>query len=97
MKNCLYVTGRDQDSMCFQAESSEAYSKWLEEMITIKEYIKWINETIHDDDLRRPHYLDWRKLVKTFGHIWGKDRVPKDIKDALKSVEEGVGVDVTVW
>ena len=96
-KTCVYFTGRPQDLMSFEMESSEAYYEWENGMIRIKEFIRAINETVHDDAKRRPLYLQWREMVKKYGAKWGSNGVPQDIKDALKSVEEGVGVDVTVW
>ena len=97
MKQCIYFTGRPEDMMLFKMPNSVEYFEWQKGMIEIKEFIRMINETVHDDDKHRPLYLHWRTMVTQFGAKWGPDEVPRDIKDALKSVEEGVGVDITVW
>ena len=97
MKNCLYITGKAKDTMIFKTKTSEDFTEWQKGMMEIKEFIRMINEMVHNDDKRHPLYLHWRMMVKQFGATWGPDGVPQDIKEALKSVEVGLGVDITVW
>ena len=97
MKNCLYFTGRKQDSIVFQMEDSASYYEWEHEMLEIKSFIANINTYVPTDDLRAPLYLQWRTMVLKFGEKWSSAKVPQDIKDALKSVEVALTVDVTQW
>ena len=45
----------------------------------------------------RSLYQQWMTNVKAFRDRFGEDHVPADIKWALNSAEEGLGLEVTQW
>ena len=45
----------------------------------------------------RALYDQWMTNVKAFRDRFGEDKVPQDIKWALNSAEEGLGVEITQW
>ena len=97
MPKGLYITGVSEHTMAAEWKDSAEVQEWNGDVLSIKNFIKGINDNVHDDDLRRPLYLQWRAMVLKFGERWGAERVSQDTKNALKSVEVGVGVAVTKW
>jgi hypothetical protein len=96
-RSALYLTGVNAHTLRLQFKDLAEYEEWDQSVTAIKGFIAWINTHVHDDNQRLPLYLQWRGMVIKFGDRWGADMVPQDIKDALKSVEEGVGAAVTAW
>ena len=45
----------------------------------------------------RSLYDQWMSNIKAFRDRFGEDKVPQDIKWALNSAEEGLGIEVTQW
>ena len=45
----------------------------------------------------RSLYEQWMTNVKAFRDRFGEDKVPQDIKWALNSAEEGLGIEITQW
>ena len=46
---------------------------------------------------RVPKYKEWLKHVEGFTQSWGENLLPPDIKHAVNDVENGIGVEMTVW
>ena len=90
----LYITGNEEHTMHFNLHAGESFEEWNADVLDIKAQIRAINENL-DAKFRRPHCLRWRQRVIKFVRQCGAGRSPKDILDALKSVELGVGVPVT--
>ena len=92
----MYFTGVGRHSMMLQLDGPEQV-EWDHGVWEIKHIIETISESSHDDAARRPLYLKWREMVLSFAAKWGWPRVPLDIKEALQSVENGVGLPITNW
>ena len=77
--------------------SQQRYRVWEESVRRIKLFIEAINNDDNDDAGRVPCYNAWLSLVASFVSFWGEDLLPPDIKHAVNSVEDGIGVQRTVW
>ncbi len=85
-----YISGSKVMVIEFVSEAS--YSVWVMEVERIKHHIALINDKdeIHD-------YSGWMKSVHDFRKSVGDGMVPRDIRDALNSVENGEGLELTVF
>ena len=92
----LYHTGVAEHTMNLQFQNVAEGQEWGYEVLEIKAFIADI-ENVDNDAQRRPLYIQWRGMVLKFAEHWGGHRVPRDIKDALNSVEVGVGLPTTNW
>ena len=71
----------------------EAGREWLAQVEEIKLHIRVINES----GSREEDYQAWLGRVMEFRQRWGDPLVPFDVKEAVHSVQDGLGMARTVW
>ena len=96
----LYMTGpRHQEQHTFATQAELA--QWDAMVLALKEESSAVFHrrtavgAITDEI--RSLYDQWMSNVKAFRDQFGEDKVPQDIKWALNSAEEGLGLEVTQW
>ena len=96
----FYLTGPNHQEQHTFANAEEA-AAWDAAVMSLKDESKAVFDrrmavgAITDDI--RTLYDNWMANVKAFRDRFGEDHVPSDIKWALNSAEEGLGVEVTQW
>ena len=90
-----YVSGAWERMYSF--ESRREVNMWEAQLLGIKKRIAQINEDGNAGAARVPKYRLWWTGVMAFRTTWGQERVPPDIKMAVNSVEEEIGVEPTAW
>jgi hypothetical protein len=70
---------------------------WHGDVTGLKNLIEDINNDGHAGAPRVPKYRKWLELVNVFVQKWGERLLPRDIKEAVNSVERGIGKPLTVW
>ena len=90
-----YVSGTWERMYSF--ESRREVNMWEAQLLGIKKRIAQINEDGNAGAARVPKYRLWRRSAIEFLVAWGQERVPPDIKMAVNSVEEEIGVEPTAW
>ena len=93
--NTYCISGKWAIHLSFDSESS--YAEWGQGVMEIKRRIAEINDDGNPGAARVPFYNQWLQSVEDFIRIWGENHVPPDIKSAVNTVQEGVGVQQTVW
>ena len=93
--NVAYLSGQWAITLPFT--SQQRYHLWDEGVRNIKERIETINNDDNTDAARVPLYKAWLVMVESFVRRWTEAFLPPDIKHAVNSVENGIGVQRTVW
>ena len=83
----------------------EVYQRWIGAVEGIKAHIGGISRRRmararfggDDPEIEKDAYVRWLQVVYQFRVAAGDDLVPWDIKEAVNSVEEGVGAPKTNW
>ena len=70
---------------------------WHCDVDGLRSLIEEINDDGHAGAPRVPKYRKWLELVNVFVQKWGERLLPRDIKEAVNSVERGIGKPLTVW
>ena len=96
----LYTTGsRHQEYHTFATQAELA--EWDAMVIALKEESSTVfNQRLSVGSITaeiRSLYDQWMTNVKAFRDHFGEDKVPQDIKWALNTAEEGLGIEVTQW
>ena len=79
-------------------DTEDQYYFWLDEARAIRADIADINDDGNPGAPRVPRYREWLGRVTAFQNRWGgKSFVPHDIRNAVNSVERGIGAEVTQW
>ena len=85
----LYATGVDSHTMYVEFETELGYWTWQNEVMAIKRASEAIT--------RNEEYPAWLDRVMRFRRAYGDSMVPHHIKEAVHSVEDGIGRERTVW
>lgn len=93
--NIVYSTGATMERFSFTDE--DHYYRWAAAIESIKSHIAAINNDGNAGVARVPHYENWLNTVRAFVRDWGVDFLPHDIKAAVNDVEDGIGMERTVW
>ena len=93
----LYTTGLHQE-MTFK--DLEEKKSWMEDVAAVKEgssnaYYK--KEADGESAEVRGLYNNWIASVHALAAKYGEERTPQDIKWALNSAEEALGLETTKW
>lgn len=81
--------------LSFQNRSS--YLQWSTHCANIRDAIAQINNDDNTDAARVPLYRQWLESTQAFTDNWGELYLPPDIRDAVNSVEHGIGLPLTTW
>ena len=96
----LYITGSNHQEQHTFANQAEAMA-WDAQVHALKdESTAVLNRRLAVGSLTSEIlrlYHQWIDNVKQFRDTYGEDPVPADIKWALNSAEEGLGLEVTQW
>ena len=94
----LYTTGAHQEVITFTTMTEK--NMWDEEVLAIKaDSTAAMNKKEADGLTRevRALYENWIAPVHAFRDRFGDNRTPQDIKWAVNSAQEGLGMPVTQW
>ena len=94
----LYTTGIHEEVVTF--DTDEERVSWNSGVQKIKAESAALFERREAEGLTpqiRALYVEWMKGIKAFKEAFGENRVPQDIKWALNTAEEGLGIEVTQW
>ena len=84
-------------------ESRHEYAEWSKDITRIRQSAFDINERNHsipnisDEEEEAPYRNIFLPMVSRFKTRWGSDMVPQDVRNSVRSVEVGIGVEVTEW
>ena len=90
-----YQSGKYEFFLTF--DTAEQFQRWKLEVEDIKDHIAEINNDGNSEAKRARKYKGWLKNVKAFIENHGESHLPPDIKWAVNNVENGIGVQPTVW
>ena len=96
--NVLYTTGINQEIYSFS--TIEEKNRWDAEVMAIKADSSAAFHRKESEGLSaavRALYSNWISRVKAFVSQFGEQRTPEDIKWALNTAEEAMGVEATTW
>ena len=96
--NVLYTTGINQEIYSFS--TIEEKNRWDAEVMAIKADSSAAFHRKESEGLSadvRALYSNWISRVKAFVGQFGEQRTPEDIKWALNTAEEAMGVEATTW
>ena len=77
--------------MSIEFGNQESYAIWIGEVEGIKQHAADIQGGSNQQ------YQVWLDRVMSFRSMCGDQMVPLDIQRAVNSVEDGIGVDRTLW
>jgi hypothetical protein len=87
----IYVSGGTTMMLTFS--NRDVGMEWHHGVNNIKEMIAGINSQKN----RKDDYVKWLAEVRIFRQRWGDTMVPPDIRTAVHSVEDGIGLARTDW
>ena len=96
--NVLYTTGIHQEVMTFTSVAEK--DLWDAEVLGIKADSAAVFEKKEREGVTanvRALYDQWMARIKAMKDSFGEEKVPQDIKWALNSAEQALGVDITKW
>ena len=96
--NTFYTTGIHQEIISFNTDAERL--SWETQVMEIKAESSSIFAKKEAEGLTaavRALYDQWFARIQALKDAFGEDRVPQDIKWALNSAEEGLGVVLTEW
>ena len=94
----LYTTGIHQELVTFA--TLEEKDAWDAEVLAIKSESTAAYQRKEAEGVStavRALYQRWMDRVKAFKDRFGKNRTPQDIKWALNTAEQALGITVTAW
>ena len=84
-------------------ESAHKYTEWSADASRIRQSAEDIYERNHSipnistEEENAPYRNIFLPLVSRFKTRWGSNMVPQDIRNSVRSVEVGIGSEVTEW
>ena len=96
--NVLYTTGIHQEVMTFTSVAEK--DRWDAEVLGIKADSAAVFQKKEREGVTanvRALYDQWMARIKAMKDSFGEEKVPQDIKWALNSAEQALGVDITEW
>ena len=94
--NTLYKSGPWRIILSFAGP--EENDRWIAETQALKDTMENIHNDDNDDDARVPLYRAWLADVNAFAVRWGGENwIAPDIKHAVNTVENGIGIQETTW
>ena len=84
-------------------ESDHEYTEWMKDISRIRQSAHDIHERNHStpnisvEEENAPYRNIFLPLISRFKTRWGSNMVPQDIRNSVRSVEEGIGSAVTEW
>ena len=91
-----YADGLGHESALYRFRNKESGVKWSKDVSEIKGHILSIKTKMESQGRTAGTYDDYRPWLvrcQVFIRTFGKTAVPPDIRRAINSVEEGVGID----
>ena len=91
--NILYTDGETTTYLSFLNRAQG--ERWQSHMHQIKDDMHTINKMDLTDAQRAQLYIIWLRLAEDMRVTYGNDAVPRDIKNAVHSVQDGLGLERT--